>query len=355
MKKILSICIPTYNRNQELSKLTQDFLMPALNIYNEQIEIIICDNSDFEISRANKNTLDSRIIYQKNNINLGFSGNLIRCFNEAKSTFIWVISDNDPILWNGFEELMDYLTKTNADNIDCIMLPFQTINHFGDLIYSNRQEDWSTKQGANITDLLNTGQMPFILFSSAVLRLNKSILSELETKFSNNDYLQVILYLATLGKYAKVRFINNIVIDYQPEYFARYSISEIAKSMTIVRKYVHNEFGIINYERVDYRGWLTWLLHHRGGLYQFHNGDIDRWKMLKNLPDNVNIKNLLLAFALVLPKFFICPIYLIYCSYKDMQRLKKRSFNEFKRVIFFNKKFIDKNKLTTKNKLNLTS
>jgi hypothetical protein len=341
MQKILSICIPTYNRNKELFQLTQNFLIPALNTYEKEIEIIVCDNSDINIASANKDILDNRIIYKKNDINLGFGSNLLRCFNEATSTYIWAISDNDPILWNGFEELIEYLIKANSIKYaNCIMLTYQTTDLLGKITYGNTQTNWNVTQNANIIELLNEGKVPFILFSSAVIRLNKEVLSNLEIKYPDNDYLQVILYLETLGQNSRVIFLKKPTIDYKSEYQMRYSILKISNSMSIVKKYIHEKFNIINDKNRDYRMWLFMYLNHRSGLYVSPNADSELWIFLSKLHLHLCFKNLLLSLVLILPKKLLQPISIWYRTYREMKDLNKYSYSEFKYRVSMYKKFM---------------
>lgn len=338
--KFLSICVPTYNRNKDLAWLAQQFLVPALDKYSTQIEVLVCDNSDIDIALINKSNLDSRIQYKKNELNLGFAGNLLRCVDEASGTYIWIISDNDTILWSGFEELMNELPQADVNRIDCFMLPIQTCNNFGDTSISNRNSDWQLKPKTNIQEILTAGKVPFILFSSTVIRVNKNNLNELKLKYFDNDYLQVILFFEMLAGDSKVYFLETCTIDYKPEYHARYSIYSISRSMKVVRGFLHAKYGMRLDEKGDYHGWLLWLAHHRGGLYQFKDADDDRWLMLASLPQYLSFKSLTLAFMLILPGGIFRPIYIWYRSFKDMQGHGKLSFREFKQRVETNKKFI---------------
>lgn len=337
---LLSICVPTYDRNKELAELSQSFLVPALDNYSELIEVIVCDNSGSDVALTNQVVLDNRIRYHKNEINMGFAGNLLRCASEAKATYIWIISDDDPIQWIGFVELMAALLQANADGVDCVMLPFQTTNKFGDTRFSNRHTDWQVAREIRMEALLQSGQVPFILFSSAVIRLDKTMLLDIKTKFFGNDYIQVILFMEMLKIDSIVRFISTSTINYQPEYHYRFSVIALADSMAVVCQYLHDKYGMAKDEKGEYRGWLLWLIHHRGGLYTFKDGDKDRWKLLVRLLHNLNIKNLVLAFALILPSTMFRPVYIWYRSFKDMQLQGKLSFDEFRQRVATNKKFI---------------
>ncbi len=338
--KLLSICIPTYNRNKALKELSTSFLVPALNAYSDIIDVIVCDNSDGDVAFANKSLIDDRILYFKNKENMGFAGNLLRCTAEANATYIWIISDDDPILWQGFVEFIEMLSRANLDGIDCIMLPFQTTNVFGDTKLSNRQIDWhdGNTQDTSVDTLLRSGIVPFILFSSAAIRLDKSELVQIQANYAKNDYLQVILFLSMLNSNSQVRYVSSATIDYHPEYQGRFSITSLAGSMSIVRNYLKKRFGVLPDEKRDYRGWLLWLVHHRGGLYRIKGADKDRWIILAGLRRNLDFKNILLAFAIILPVAILRPLYVWYRSLQDMQG--RFRISELLERISSNKKFI---------------
>ena len=235
---------------------------------------------------------------------------------------------------------MAKLPQADVDGIACVMLPFQTANNFGDLILSNRCDDWRVGSDASMDDILRSGKIPFVLFSSAVVRPNKRVLPELSAKYLNNDYLQVILYLEMLDAEMRVRFITNCIIDYQPEYQSRYSVVSVADSMSIVREFLYEKFSIEKDDVRDYRGWLFWLLHHRGGLYQIKDADQELWQILVRLPKYFCLKNLLLAIVLSLPRWFIRFPYILYRSFQDMRAQGKGSFSEFRLRVATYAKFI---------------
>ncbi len=341
--KLLSICIPTYNRDKELSQLMESFLVPALDSYGHMIEIIVCDNSDADIAISNQALSDGRVKYYQNEENLGFAGNLLRCVKEATSHYIWIISDDDPIFWTGFVELIDKLPSAKDNNVDCIMLPFQTLNIFDEVDVSNRNLDWGCRSDTNIKTLLSKGRVPFVLFSSAVIKLDKTKIPELETTFFMNDYLQVIMFLKMLDADAQVNFIENITINYEPEYNCRFTIRSLFKSMYEVHEFLHEKFGLELKPKKTYGSWLLWLVHHRGGLYKFKDGDADRWHMLSQLPHYFSFKNLILACVIILPLSLIHSIYPFYHSFTVMRVKGKFTFSEFGKRVAITKKIINEN------------
>ena len=120
MKK-LSICIPTYNRAQQLSELQANFLTQALDQYQEHIDVIVMDQSNDRVSTTIQQSLDSRVIYYRNS-EKGYAANINALLNQANSSYIWLISDDDHIVWSGFEAAMLEVLKNESD---CIMLPIR--------------------------------------------------------------------------------------------------------------------------------------------------------------------------------------------------------------------------------------
>jgi glycosyltransferase involved in cell wall biosynthesis len=320
--KLLSICVPTYNRNKELYALTETLLRPALDTYGDILDVIVCDNSDTDKANVNKNMLDPRILYRKNESNLGFAGNIIRCANEASSEYIWIISDNDPILFAGFEKMIAALKTAGSQGIDCLMLPYQTTDIDGNKIYQNRHVDLKLAQVTTLIDTLRTEYIPFVLISGAVVRLDKGGLSHVVSHFGSNLYLQAIMYLEMLAAKSTVQFLDCPVIDYFREYTGNVTVSGMANSMDELCRYLALRFDIENNRNnrnKRYRVWLTILIHHRGGFYKIREADSDRWAFLMDLYKYLSIKSLFLALLLALPKPLFCPSYVIYRSFYDLK------------------------------------
>jgi abequosyltransferase len=90
----LSICIPTYNRNDKL-KNNLILLLPQLN---EQCELIILDNhSDVPVAESIADLIvdygNQNISVIRNPFNLGMGANILRCFEVAQSKWLWILGD----------------------------------------------------------------------------------------------------------------------------------------------------------------------------------------------------------------------------------------------------------------------
>lgn len=94
-KILLSICIPTYNRPEHLSKIIEQLI----SFQNEEFEIVISD--DNPLSDKNKEIVlqfkDSRIKYFRNKKNLGFDANQLITFKRAKGEYVFLLMDDDEV------------------------------------------------------------------------------------------------------------------------------------------------------------------------------------------------------------------------------------------------------------------
>lgn len=108
---LLSICIPTYNRAEQLKK-NLCIIVEAINDI-DVVEIYISDNSSTDNTEdivAGFMDKTSVIRYHKNTHNIGPDRNFLQCFNEARGKYIWLLGDDD--------FLCDYSIKSIINVLD---------------------------------------------------------------------------------------------------------------------------------------------------------------------------------------------------------------------------------------------
>ncbi len=124
--KLLSICIPTYNRAK--------FLLEALSALEKAIpkdkegliELVISNNCSTDETKEiidrflNKNlSLESKVVHQIENIG---PKNTAVVSSYATGKFIWIVSDDDIILPNSLEKILSILEK--SDHINGIIINY---------------------------------------------------------------------------------------------------------------------------------------------------------------------------------------------------------------------------------------
>ena len=116
-KYILTIAIPTYNRNEILIK-NLAALIPQIN---HKCELLIIDNhSDLPISESTKEMIKSdhnkniRII--RNVANVGGNENILRCVEHAQGEYVWMLGDDDVPFSNAVQNVLDEISA-NPDAV----------------------------------------------------------------------------------------------------------------------------------------------------------------------------------------------------------------------------------------------
>lgn len=115
-KFLLSICIPTYNRCETISKNVKIYLE---NLPKHNVELVVCDNgSDDNTFEVLNEIKDDRFNLYKNETNKGFSYNLSKVIRLAKGDFTLIISDEDMVNFNNLKYLLDFISENDTkDNI----------------------------------------------------------------------------------------------------------------------------------------------------------------------------------------------------------------------------------------------
>ena len=93
----LSITIPTYNRASYLNTCLK-YLIPQYVKRQDEVEIIICDNASTDNTReivANYVMNGAKIKYLRNEQNLGYVGNQIKCIENASGKYTALLCDDD--------------------------------------------------------------------------------------------------------------------------------------------------------------------------------------------------------------------------------------------------------------------
>jgi len=113
--RLISICIPSYNRPTELYRLLQSID----SLQSEKIEIIICEDRSpkrteiGEVVRKFISQTSYKVEYFENEINLGYDNNLKELISKATGDFIVFMGDDDTFIPNALDKLMNFLDTNN--------------------------------------------------------------------------------------------------------------------------------------------------------------------------------------------------------------------------------------------------
>lgn len=111
--KLLTICIPTYNRKEQL-------LQQLSSLYSQKeiskVDILVIDNhSDYDVYSAivERFGIDniSNLTVHKNPVNFGLEPNILMPFLLAKTKWIWTLGDDDETTNDSISIILDNILK----------------------------------------------------------------------------------------------------------------------------------------------------------------------------------------------------------------------------------------------------
>lgn len=114
-KPLLSICIPTYNREKYLKECL-DSVINQEWFNEEEIEIVISDNASTDNTKQLVATYikkHTNIIYHRNDINIWPLKNFIKLPDYAHWEYIWYLSDDDMLSDIGLKTTLEVIKKEN--------------------------------------------------------------------------------------------------------------------------------------------------------------------------------------------------------------------------------------------------
>lgn len=146
-KILLSISIPTYNRQEQIQKQVR-LLLPQLN---EFVELTVYDNnSDTPVESLFTEEELSRFTLVRNSTNIGGDANIAKCFENCQRKWLWTLSDDDWV------------------REDAICIVIEEINKHSDAIFLNLWNQGDIEID-NFDDLTNLYKSPSIFgFSFAM-------------------------------------------------------------------------------------------------------------------------------------------------------------------------------------------
>lgn len=117
-KVLLSILIPTYNREKYLKKALESIEISIEKNLNSKIEILVSDNNSIDQTQKLLDSFKGKFLsknikfrYWKNEKNLGFDGNFSKLFLESSGEFCWIFGDDEYLLPRKLEKIIKVLEE----------------------------------------------------------------------------------------------------------------------------------------------------------------------------------------------------------------------------------------------------
>jgi len=182
----LSICIPTFNRDKFLTVCLENLILQVTG--KETVEVIVVDNASSDNTQSIMTAIvseHSNIHYYRNEINLGYSGNQVKCIEYANGQYTAILSDDDVYTDNLVEDILNIINKREYS--------FIALNYFSFLSSIDKPSksnfaplhDVTFNRAYDIMNYPSVGHYSGFIFNSL---LAKKTLKEMLQKHSIQEY-----------------------------------------------------------------------------------------------------------------------------------------------------------------------
>jgi len=220
IKPRLSICIPTYKREVCIRRLWETSLSPLLQLFGDEIEVIVRDNSaDVPLyDSSSVKTLLSNCNYKLNDTNLGYHGNILELFNSAKGDYIWFWPDDDLYNLDSCSSIVSAILDGSI-SADLILPPFgfegADFTSTDRLIVEIDDSPSSYKNkiliySVDFESILKHGSYPDLALTSSFIlnRASTSFDNRILEENSENAWLHEVVVLAHVNRRSTVQVLK---------------------------------------------------------------------------------------------------------------------------------------------------
>lgn len=221
---LLSICIPTYNRENYLAR-TLCSLFEQLNTLSGEVEVIVSNNN----SQDNTKHVCQQYMgyqwfhYHENEVNLGPDYNIAKCYDLASSSYVLILGDDDIICPGGVKAIVDLL-KQQVD-IDLIALGCETMTN--EDLRSIRKIDSYTKYVDPIHFTKDIGVMLTFISGMVVKKSKNFDLAKCLNNFDKSFLIQLSWVLAPLKENGLFIKVNSTLIYTEPDNTGGYHLYDV--------------------------------------------------------------------------------------------------------------------------------
>ncbi len=208
--KLISFCIPTYNRAKYLRRTLESMLSQV----GPDVELVISDNGSTDDTHAlvrRYQQIFPHLLYVRNGANLGYDLNLLRCLKLARAEYVWFFGSDD-LLNEGAVETVRRRIREARTRPALVYLNHQVVDNQGTLLIANqigREEDGEFPSGsACVARLgLHLGYM-----SALVLRRQDCLLQAADTECVGSGWIHLHLVLGCLRAGGAIAYVGRPLV-----------------------------------------------------------------------------------------------------------------------------------------------
>lgn len=329
-KFLLTVAIPTYNRSETLEKIINQ-----LGQEKDQSFLILISDDD---SPDNTGTMVKEyqkkmpnLIYHKNEINLGFSGNVCKLYELATTRYLWFLCDDDTVLPEAIKNILAALIKYEP-----VAAIFNTtwVDSYGRKLMAGPQKDIIYDDLSQLTDYQPLARTTFL--SIVVVEKRLPVDSLKKTNYKNNVFFQSTLALMLLSDKFKFCEIASLIVHRNVGYkygdFFKFNLIDYLKAVFIIEHKFDNK-KFIKLAKRDIFSKLQLYLSQKLGLFKYNS--LPTKETARNVIKYYGFHSVFIGFFPVLyfitPKFLLKFFYLLrligFHGYQEGIEIYKRNIN----------------------------
>lgn len=230
MMKLLSICIPNYNRPNKFAELLQRL---AQNIREAHIEdlVEICISDDHSIidpsitvKRIQQEYKNITFIYSRNEKNMGMDYNFLNSVKISEGEFCWIIGNDDLPVEGSISFIIDMIRQDKKGVLDILVTPFDQFDENDNYVlsvYPLKKNDeyrqiFNTRDKGDfkkLVSLVNHNSALFGFLSNVVFRKKCWIRhGDMFSDKMNSIFIQMYMNIQTLFDGANYYYIQQKII-----------------------------------------------------------------------------------------------------------------------------------------------
>jgi len=329
-KAMLTVAIPTYNRSETLERILnqlgqekdQSFLILISDDYSS-------DDTEIMVRKYQKSM--PYLIYNKNETNLGFNGNVCKLYELATTRYLWFLCDDDTALPGAVKNILEALIKYEP-----VVAIFNTtwINSYGQKLTAGPTKDIVYDDISRLTDYQPLARITFLSILVVEKRLPLDLITK--TDYKDNIFFQLTLSLLLLSDKFKLCEIASTIVHRNVGYkygdFFKFNLVDHLKAAFIIEhKYDNNKF--IKWSKKQLFSNLQLYLSQKLGLFTYNVSPTK--ETIKYIIRYYGFYSIFIFFFPVLyfitPKFLIKSFYILKLfniyGYKEGLRVYKNNIN----------------------------
>lgn len=220
IKKKITIAIPTFNRSIRLEKSLKDLLgLIKKSDLSKIISIYISnngstDNTDEILKKFNDIYEEIGISFSFNTFkeNVGFDLNVLNCYNNCRTDYIWFLSDDDNIIEGAINSIMIDIEKFSPNVLFYNFDQFPNNQNNPLIINDQFHVSIEAKNPDAISKMLLSPKL-----TSIVLKICDSEIGVIANNYKFN-YMHIALAVQTMLKYGNVYY-SKLFVAYPDDNF----------------------------------------------------------------------------------------------------------------------------------------